>query len=176
MQLLVDISVFYYIFTLKLKGKTCFLSAVLQATFLSPWWVASGLIAICRTVFKFSVVTRLQYIFKHCARPCGRYCSSMCPRLSAFVLVQSSGEQRQAEPVYSSQHHRLAVDLRGQATTLLLLERCRPERPLWLIPAGSGIQGGRVGGLKSSADSTADCGWDWGFWVTDWQMGGWSLM
>lgn len=141
-------------------GKTCFPNAVLQATFLFPWWVAMGLIAICRTKLHLlksylfvlilcpalrHLVTYiwthltlsssngfrilLRYIFKHCARPCGRCCSSVCPRLSAFVLVQSSGEQRQAEPVDSAQHHRLAVDLRGQATTLLLLERCRPKGP-----------------------------------------------
>lgn len=81
------------------------------------------------TLLKFSAVTKPWYIFKRCTRPCGRRCSPTCPRLSAFVLVQSSGEQRQAEPVGSAQHHRLAVDLRGQATTLLLLERCRPKGP-----------------------------------------------
>lgn len=41
------------------------------------------------------------------------------------------------------------------------------ERPSWLIPAGSGIQGGRAGGSKSRVGSVADCGWDWVLWVTD---------
>lgn len=49
---------------LKLKGKTCFLNIVLQATFLSPWWVASGLIAICRT--KLHLLRRCLFVLTQC--------------------------------------------------------------------------------------------------------------